>query len=168
MIEFETERLILRRFTLDDAAFFRTLVNDPDWIRNIGDRNVHSDDDARASMQKSYLAHYAQHGFGLYLVALKDSTPIGMCGLIKRPTLEDTDIGFAFLPAGRGQGFAVEAARATLNYARDVLHKNRIVAIVLPANTPSVALLEKVGLRFEKLIRVGDDPEELGYYSINF
>jgi [ribosomal protein S5]-alanine N-acetyltransferase len=175
MIEIETARLTLRRFTLEDAPFFRALVNDPDWIRNIGQRNIHTDADARAGLQKSYLDNYAENGFGLYLVALKDGspagtpagTPIGMCGLIKRKTLDDVDIGFAFLPSGRGQGYAEEAARASLQYGKDVLGKSRVVAIVLPTNLPSVALLEKIGLRFEKMIRLTDDADDLAYYSIN-
>ncbi len=166
LIKIETKRLVLREVTPDDAAFFLALLTDPDWIRNIGDRNVHSLDDAVAYMHKAYIPQYAKHGFGLYLAARKDGTPIGMCGLIKRDTLDDVDIGFAFLPAYRGQGYALEAARATLQYGRDVLNKNRMVAITLPDNLPSVALLEKIGMKFARKIRLGDDPDELALYAI--
>ncbi len=96
MNEIETARLILRRFTLDDAVFFRELLNDADWIRFIGDRNIHSDEEARAYLAKSYLSQYEKNGFGLNLAALKNGMPIGMCGLIKRDGLDDVDIGFAF------------------------------------------------------------------------
>ncbi len=164
----ETERLQLRRFTLDDADFFLTLVNDEEWIRNIGDRNVHTEDEARAYLTKSYLANYERNGFGLYLTALNDGTRIGMCGLIKRDGLDDVDIGFAFLPQWRGQGYAAEAARASLIYGRDVLKKTRIVAIVLPSNTASVVLLKQIGLQFEKMIQMPNDPDELALYAILF
>ena len=162
----ETERLNLRRFTLDDAPFFMALVNDSEWIKNIGNRNVHTLDEARAYLTKSYLANYERNGFGLYLTALKDGTPIGMCGLIKRDGLDDADIGFAFMPEWRGQGYAVEAARASLVYGREVLNKSRVVAIVLPSNTASVALLTKIGCRFEKMVQLPNDPEPLALYSV--
>ena len=163
----ETERLHLRRFTIDDADFFMALVNDEEWIKNIGDRHVHTLDDARAYLTKSYLANYERNGFGLYLTTLKDGTPIGMCGLIKRDGLDDVDIGFAFMPAWRGQGYAAEAARASLIYGRDVLQKMRVVAIVLPSNTPSVVLLEKIGLQFEKMVQMPNDQDQLALYAIN-
>lgn len=165
-IEIETERLVLRRFTLDDAAFFMALLNDPDWIRYIGDRHVYNLDAARAYLAKTYLAQYEKNGFGLYLTTLKNGTPLGMCGLIKRDGLDDVDIGFAFLPAHRGHGYALEAAQASLDYGRTVLMKKRVVAITLPANTASVDLIEKLGLQFERLIRLRGDSEELALYAI--
>ena len=167
MKEIETVRLILRRFTLNDAIFFRALLNDPDWIRFIGDRNINSDEKARAYLAKSYLAHYEKNGFGLNLVAMKDGKPIGMCGLLKRDGLDDVDIGFAFLPAYRGNGYAVEAARAVLAYGRDVLHKNRVVAITLADNLTSSALLKKIGMHFETMVRLTDDGDELARYALD-
>ena len=99
MIVIETERLILRHLTLDDAAFIHELVNDPDWLRYIGDKGVRNLDDARAYIENGPMAMYERVGFGLFRVELKSrGTPIGMCGLIKRDTLPDVDIGFAFLP----------------------------------------------------------------------
>ncbi len=166
MVEIETERLVLRRFVLNDAAFFMALLNDPDWIRFIGDRHVYNIDSARAYLAKTYLAQYEKNGFGLYLTALKNGTPLGMCGLIKRDGLDDVDIGFAFLPAHRGLGYALEAAQASLDYGRRVLIKKRVVAITLPANTASVAVIKKLGMRFERLIRLGDDPDELALYAV--
>jgi [ribosomal protein S5]-alanine N-acetyltransferase len=165
-IEIETERLLMRRFTLDDAPFFRALVNDAGWKRFIGERHVHTDDDARAYLTKSYLANYDRNGFGLYLASLKDGTPIGMCGLIKRDGLDDADIGFAFLEKWCGKGYALEAAHASLIYGRDVLKKSRVVAIVMPENKSSITLLEKIGLRFEENIRMKPEDEELALYAI--
>lgn len=148
----ETERLSLRRLAEDDAAFILELVNDPDWLRFIGDRGVRTPDDARAYVLNGPAASYARHGFGLYLVELRDgSTPVGMCGLLKRDWLDDVDVGFAFLPRFRGMGLAHEAARATLDFATGVLGLPRIAAIVSPENAGSIRLLEKLGMRFERM-----------------
>lgn len=169
MTVIQTERLSLRRMTLDDAAFIVTLVNDPDWLRYIGDRGVRNEDDARAYLTRTYLAMYEKCGYGLYLVQRReDHLPIGMCGVLKREGLEEADIGFAFLPAYRGQGYALEAARASLDYARDVLKLAAVVAITMPANLSSIALLEKIGLRFVKPVQLPKDTEPLSLYSIRF
>ena len=112
------------------------------------------------------MASYAAHGFGLYRVARRDTgEPIGICGLLRRATLPDVDIGFAFLPAHRGQGFAVETARATLAYARDTLGLDRIVAIVSPKNAASIRVLEKLGMRKEAMVRLGADAEAVGLFA---
>jgi len=160
VIVIETERLILRRLTLDDAAFIHELVNDPDWLRYIGDKGVRTLEDARGYLEKGPIDMYARLGFGLFRVEQRsDGAVIGLCGLIKRDTLDDVDIGFAFLPAYRAQGYAREAAQATLDYARDVLHLGRIVAIVSPNNRDSAKLLEKVGLREERRLEIAErDP----------
>lgn len=163
----ETDRLVLRRLDLDDAAFIFTLVNDPDWLRHIGDKNVRSLDDARAYLSNGPIAAYAQHGFGLFAVERReDGALIGMCGLIKRDTLDDVDIGFAYLPAYRAQGYAREAAAATLAYARDALGIKRVVAIVSPANHASARLLERVGLRYESPIRTAADRDPIDLFAI--
>jgi RimJ/RimL family protein N-acetyltransferase len=165
----ETERLLLRRLDLDDAAFILELVNDPDWLRHIGDKNVHSLDDARAYLLNGPIDMYAKHGFGLFAVERReDGALIGMCGLIKRDTLDDVDIGFAYLPAYRAQGYAREAAAATLAHARDALGLKRVVAIVSPANHASARLLERVGLRYESAVRPAADRDPIDLYAINF
>jgi ribosomal-protein-alanine N-acetyltransferase len=162
----ETERLVLRRLTPDDAAFMLELVTDPAWIENIGDRGLKTVDDARAYVVEKYVAAYERDGFGHYCVALKDSgTPIGICGLIRREGLEDVDIGFAFLPRYAGLGYASESAAAALAHGRDVLGLGRIVAITLPRNVRSIRVLEKIGLRFERLLRLPGDEDELALYA---
>lgn len=151
----ETARLRLRQLTPDDAAFILGLVNDPSWLRFIGDRNVRTLDDARDYILKGPVASYEKHGFGLWLVELKaGGTPIGICGLLKRDTLPDVDVGFALLPKFCGQGYITEAGRATLVYGRAKLGLKRIVAITAPDNQASIRVLEKLGLRFEKVIQV--------------
>jgi len=152
MTVLETERLILREFNTDDARFILTLLNEPSFLRYIGDKKVRNLDDARQYILNGPRASYDRHGFGLYQVELKDShTAAGMCGLLKRDELPDADIGFAFLPDYWNKGFAFEAAAAVLRDARERLKLNRVLAIVNPDNEASIKLLEKLGLRFERM-----------------
>jgi [ribosomal protein S5]-alanine N-acetyltransferase len=162
---FATPRLVLRPFDLDDAAFIVTLLNDEGWLRFIGDRGVRTEDDARAYLQERVLAHRAQHGFALGMVEWRaDATPIGMCGLIRRDTLPDVDLGYAFLPAWRGQGLAREAAAAWLAQGFGTLGLPRIVAFTDPDNAPSCRVLEAIGMRFEQRLRIaGHDSDSLLY-----
>ena len=156
----ETERLVLRRLSPDDADFILELLNQPSFLRFIGDKGVRTTEDAVRYIQTGPIASYERFGFGLYLVELKETAvPIGMCGLLKRDTLPDADVGFAFLPAYWSQGYAFEAASGVMRYGRDVLGLGRIVAITSLDNDASIRLLEKIGLKFEGLIKPS---EELG------
>ena len=162
----ETERLLLRQLTTDDAEFILELLNDPSFIRNIGDRNVRTIDDACSYILNGPVASYAKNGFGLYLVVLKETNEsIGMCGLIKRDALEDVDIGYALLPRYWSKGYAFEAARATKEYARKVIGLNRIVAIVDPVNAGSIRVLEKIGLHYETMVRLSVDDIDLKLFG---
>ena len=152
MTPLETDRLILRHFNPDDAPFILALLNEPSFLRYIGDKKVRTLDDARQYISNGPIATYAQHGFGLYQVELKEAhTPIGMCGLLKREELPHPDIGFAFLPDFWNKGFAYEAATAVLTEARERLQLDRILAIVNPDNEASIRLLEKLGFNFEQM-----------------
>jgi len=132
----ETQRLTLRRLAADDAEFILELLNQPSFLQYIGDKGVRNTQDALRYIETGPVASYERFGFGLYLVELKDSgTPIGMCGLIKRETLPDVDVGFAFLPDYWSQGLAFEAASAVMNYGRQTLGLRRIVAITSLDNT---------------------------------
>lgn len=158
----ETERLILRQFTLDDAPFILELLNTPTWLQFIGDRNVHSIEDAEKYLLNGSMKSYAENGFGFYAVVDKTTLQtIGMCGLIKRDTLPDIDIGFAFLPNLISKGFGYEIASATLDYAFNVLKIKRIIAIVNPDNEKSIGLIKKIRMQFEEMIKFGDDGKEL-------
>jgi len=162
----ETERLILRQFTLDDAEFILELLNDPSFIQNIGDRGVRSLEDAKRYIETGPASSYARFGFGLYLVQLKETgESIGMCGLIKRDTLEDVDIGYAFLPKFWSKGYAVESALAVRDYGRNIIGLQRLVAVTDPANEGSMRVLEKIGLKFEKMIRLSADDIELKLFA---
>ena len=161
-----TARLVLRELVAADAPFIRTLLNDPDWIRYIGDKGVHTDDDARGYLERGPIAMYARNGFGLYHVALRATgEAIGMCGLIKRDTLPDVDLGFAFLPRHWGRGYALEAAEATMAYARETLGLRRVVAILSQDNERSARLLVKLGFVPEGTIAMPGDAEELALYA---
>ena len=162
----ETDRLRLRRLALDDDAFIVELLNDPSWLRFIGDKGVHTLEDARNYLRKGPLAMYERHGFGLYLVERKeDSIPIGMCGLIKRDSLDDVDLGFAFLPKFRVNGYAFEAASAVLAHGKADFALKRIVAIASPDNLRSIRLLDRLGLKFEKRVRLAADADELRLHA---
>lgn len=158
----ETERLILRQFTIDDTKFILELVNSQGWIANIGDRNIKTNEQAKVYLQNGPLKSYTLNGFGLWLVEVKsDKTPIGMCGIIKRDDIENPDIGFAFLPAFTGKGFAYEIANATLAFAINTLKIPVILGITTPANKASIKLLEKIGLKFSKTFNLFNDPKVL-------
>ena len=145
----QTPRLILRKLTLEDAAFMVRLLNDPAFLKNIGDKGVRTVEDARRWLSDSHLASYEKHGFGHYMVELEpDGTPIGMCGLIKREALGEVDVGFALLPDFWSRGYAFEAAAAVMEYGRCELGLSRIVGFVSPGNTGSIRVLQKLGLSF--------------------
>lgn len=161
-----TERLSLRLLTFDDAAFLVGLLNQPSFLRFIGDRDVRTEADARRYLTDGPLDSYARHGFGLYLVELKQGqTPIGICGLLKRETLADVDLGFAFLPEYWSRGYAVESTRAVMTHGRSDLGLARIVAITSPDNFPSQAVLKKLGFQFESVIRLSADAGEVHLYA---
>lgn len=162
----ETARLVLSRLTTDDSAFVLELVNEPSWLRFIGDRNVHSLDEAAGYLARGPLASYEANGFGLYLVCVKESgEPAGMCGLIRRDALPHPDIGFAFSPRHWGRGYAHEAAAAVMEHARE-LGIATVLAIVNPDNERSIALLGKLGMRLQGTTRMpGESADVLVYAS---
>ena len=165
-MDLRTPRLLLRELTAGDAPFILTLLNDPAWIRFIGDRGVRTIEDAVAYIDRGPRASYALNGFGLCIVTLADgATPIGICGLIKRDSLPVPDLGFAFLPAYRSQGYAFEAASAVRDFGRDGLRLSSLLAIVHPANGPSIRLLEKLGFAFERMMTVPGDDHEVKLFA---
>jgi ribosomal-protein-alanine N-acetyltransferase len=168
LVVLETERLLLRRLSTDDAEFIVELLNQPSFLRYIGDKEVRMTADAVRYIETGPIASYERFGFGLYLVELKESgASIGMCGLLKRDSLPDVDVGFAFLPSYWSRGYALESATAVMNYGREVLRLRRIVAIVSPDNEASIRLLEKIGLRFERMITLASDQPEVKMFGSN-
>ena len=149
----ETARLRLRHLSGTDAPFMLELLNDPDFIRNIADRGVRTEDEARRYILEGLAASYEQHGFGLYLVEAKQlEARVGICGLLRRDCHPDVEIGFAFLPAARGQRFASEAGKAVLDLGVRGLQLERIVALTAPDNFASMRVLEKLGFHFDRMV----------------
>lgn len=162
----ETERLILRKFVRDDAEFIQHLLNEPSFLRYIGDRGVRTLEDARNYIVSGPLDSYKRYGFGLWLVELRGSKiPIGMCGLLQRPALADADVGFAFLPQFWSRGYAYESASAVLNYGLNIIGLKRILAITNQDNAASIKVLERIGLRFEKMIQLSESEPEIKLFA---
>jgi RimJ/RimL family protein N-acetyltransferase len=163
----ETARLRLRTATLEDKVFFYALVNDPAFIEHIGDKGVRTLEDACEALRTGPIAMQEERGHSLWVVELRDSaTPIGMCGLIKRETLAGIDIGYAYLPAWRGHGYAYEAAQAVLAYA-PTLGIRTLLAITSPNNMASNGLLRKLGMRFVKFMHLVPEDAGSNLYSID-
>ena len=162
----ETPRLILRRLTVDDAPFVLRLLNEPSFLRFIGDRGVHSLAKAREYLLIGAIASYERLGFGMYLVESKPAgIPLGLCGLVRRTALPDADLGFAFLPEFWSKGYAVESAAAVMEHAR-ALGLKRVAAITSVDNESSIALLGKLGFEFERLITLPGETEEINLFAI--
>jgi RimJ/RimL family protein N-acetyltransferase len=157
MTVLETDRLLLRRFTADPAEleFVLRLVNEPSYLQNIGDKGVRTLEQAASYLREGPIKSYQLHGHGLYLVVLKESQLLaGICGLIKRDQFKDVDLGYAFLPEFWSQGFAFEAASAVRDYGQRTLGLARLIALVSPANAPSIKLLKKLGFSFSETVKM--------------
>jgi RimJ/RimL family protein N-acetyltransferase len=163
----ETDRLVLRWLDVDDAAFIVELLNDPSFIRFIGDKGVRDLEGARNYILNGPIASYEKFGFGLNAVDLKEANiSIGICGILKRDTLPHPDIGFAFLPAYCHKGYAYEASAAVLEHAWKNLNIDRVLAITTPDNDASEKLLVKLGLRFDRMIKLAPDADEVKLFTI--
>jgi [ribosomal protein S5]-alanine N-acetyltransferase len=148
-----TARLRLRLPAPQDAAFVHRLLNDPDWLLNIGDRGVYSEADALRYIEERLLASHRAHGFGLWVMEPRGGGPaLGLAGLLKRDELPDADLGYALAPEARQQGYALEAAACALRFAWQAKGLQRVIAIVQPFNHPSRRVLEKLGMQLEGLI----------------
>ncbi len=164
-----TKRLILSEIGPSDAPFMLELMNTPTWKRFIGDRNLHSEEDARNYILNRLMPSYALSGFGFYLCTLKENkTPIGICGIVKRDALEHVDIGFAFLPQYEGKGLGFESASAVMLYAQHTLGIQTIAGITNADNKSSIALLKKLGLRYQKMVLLPNETEEIMLFVNQF
>jgi ribosomal-protein-alanine N-acetyltransferase len=167
--ELETARLSLRRLCLDDAPFVVALLNEPSFRENIGDRGVRNVEDAHRYLRDGPMAMYARYGYGLWHVARKsDGAGIGMCGLLKRDTLPDADLGYAYFPAHWGQGYALEAAEATLRHGAQTFGLRRVLGVVSAGNKASIRVLEKAGMRFERMHAMDAGEPEVCLYARDF
>ena len=154
----ETNRLELYKVTLDDAPFILSLLNTQGWLKFIGDRGVRTLEDAQNYIQDRFIKSYNTNGFGFYIVKLKKGgASIGLSGLVKRPTLDNVDIGYALFDDYASKGYAFEATKAVYEFAKKDLGLKRIVAIVNEDNEKSIKLLKKLGFYFEKMVKSGED-----------
>jgi len=165
----ETERLFIRQLDLSDATFMLELVNTPAWLQYIGDRNLHSIEDAERYLTNGVLKSYADNGFGGWLVVLKESgLSVGMCGLFQRAYLPAPDLGFAFLPDQAGKGYAYEAATATLAYIKQQFnYLDTLYAITIPENSRSVRLLEKCHFKCISTLKPPGEDTDLKLFMLN-
>ncbi len=164
--ELETGRLSLRRLEFDDAPFLVELLNQPSFLANIGDRGVRTVEDAPRYLREGPMAMYGKYGFGLWHVSRRsDGAAIGMCGLLKRDILPDVDVGYAFLPQFWGKGYAFEAADATLRHAAKKFGLKRVVAVVSEGNEPSIRVIEKLGMRFERMFSMRPEEPDVRLYG---
>jgi RimJ/RimL family protein N-acetyltransferase len=162
----ETKRLILREITVEDAEFILRLVNEPSFVSNIGDKGLKNLNDAERFTLEGYWTNQERSGYGMFLVELKGKgVPIGVCGLLFRKVLDVTDIGFAFLPEYWNRGFAFEAAEVVMQYGDLTLVVSNIVGLTSEDNLGSIKLLKKLGMDFEKTVRMSDDDPGTVLYS---
>jgi len=162
----ETERLSLREMAEADAGFVLEVLNDPGFVRFVGDRGVRTVEEAARYIDERFAESYRQHGFGLWLVEAKDGgMPVGICGLLKRKELGVVEVGYAFLPTFRARGYAFEAASAAQRHARDVLGLPRLYAVVNPDNAASIRVLEKLGMKFERMVRLLGEESDISLFS---
>jgi len=166
VIILETERLVLREVTVQDAAFVLDLLNSPGFLENIGDRGVRTPDQARTYIEERVLGSYRDHGFGMWLTAQKsDGAAVGLAGLVRRDGLDVPDVGYAFIQRAWGRGYAQEAAAAVLAHARGPMGIPQLAAITTPQNLASMAVLRKVGFRFQGMITLPGAERESTYFS---
>ena len=164
-----TERLELRWLTLDDTPMMFAVWNDPAFVRFVADRGIRSLEQARAAVEAGPLRLYAEYGYGPFRVRRRaDGMDMGICGLFRRDGLEEPDIGFAILPDFCGMGYGFEASTAVLQHAREALGLPCVTAIVSPHNDASIGLLEKLGMRYERPIRMPGDDHDVRLYRIEF
>jgi ribosomal-protein-alanine N-acetyltransferase len=164
--ELETPRLVLRQLDFSDADFLVGLLNQPSFLANIGDRGVRNVEDAHRYLREGPLAMYEKFGFGLWHVSRRtDGTAVGMCGLLKRDILPDVDVGYAFLPEYWGQGYASEAAAATLAHAAAKFRLPRVIAVVSEGNEGSIRVIEKLGMKFERMVSMRPNEPDVRLYG---
>lgn len=167
MKTYETKRFILKPSDIDDAEFFLELYNSPQFIENIGDRNLRTIEDAENYITEKFRPQFEKLGIGNYVVIRKeDSVKMGGVGIFERDGLDVMDIGFSFLPQFIGKGNAFEAANKVKEIAMNEFGIKNISAITTKTNIPSQKLIEKLGLKFKKMVRLPNDDEELMYYEL--
>ena len=165
----KTERLQLRPVTLEDADLMLAIWNDPAFVRFVGDRGVRTLEQSVKALEDGAMRLFKEYGFGPYRVSLRsDDSAVGICGIFAREGMIEPDIGFSVLPEYCRCGYAYEAATAVVNYARENLKLPKLTAIVSPDNAASVGLIKKLGLQFERMLRLPGEEKDISLYAIGF
>lgn len=163
----ETKRLTLSQLSYADCAFIVELLNEPSFLRYIGDRGVRNPGEARDYLQKGVIDSYAKYGYGLFLVTHKKTrAALGMCGLVMRDEFEHPDLGFAFLERYWRNGFAYESSVAVLRHAYERLGLSMVIAMADADNTSSIALLEKLGFSFQQMVTMPGETVEICQFKL--
>lgn len=164
-MELVSPRLVLSEFDSDDALFILGLLNDPDFIRFIGDKKVRNLTEAEGYIANGPRKSYSENGFGLWKVSKKnEGISIGMCGLIRRESLPYIDIGYAYLPEYRSQGYALEAAKVCVEFAKTVLKLDHLCGITDPDNHRSIQILSKLGMKFSMKVKMPGSETDTNLY----
>ena len=161
MIENEIGRIIISELKADHSAFILELVNSSGWKEFIGERNVHSTEDA-----KIYIINIlANDNIKYHVISIKSKDiPIGIVTFIKRDYLDHHDIGFAFLPEYSGHGYAFEASKHLLDIYK--LTHPIILATTKTSNKKSIKLLEKLGFLYSHDINQSTEDDPLIVYQV--
>lgn len=158
---FETARLTLRPLTADDAQFMVRMWTDPQVYRFIG--GAKTPDETRHKIQEA-ISHQNLHGYARWAVTLKTTGElIGLCGPMNKrlDAVEEIELGYAFPQIHWGFGYATEAARASVVQCLQGLGFTRVVAIVHPGNLPSIRVIVKIGMHFERSLKWDTGPANL-------
>jgi RimJ/RimL family protein N-acetyltransferase len=162
-----TDRLALREPNLDDAEFVVELLNEPDFLRYIGDRGVRNLADAQEYLETGPMDSFRRLGFGMFVVEPKDGREAaGICGLIRRDWLDGVDLGFAFLERFRTRGYAFESSAAVVSHAGETLGLERVLAVTTHDNLASIGLLKKLGFTETGAVTAPDEDEELLVWTV--
>ncbi|TVZ55853.1 RimJ/RimL family protein N-acetyltransferase [Lutibacter sp. Hel_I_33_5] len=160
----ESERLIIRDAKVSDAAFYFQLFNDPDWIQFISDKNLKSVEETEVYLKDILLKNFQLGGLGFFTVILKKTNePIGTSTALQREKPEYIDIGYGFLPKGRGKGYATEATKLIIEYVRTTFKQKKVFAFTMQHNKASQKLLENLNFTYVGLQNVFDDGEDAVY-----
>lgn len=163
---YETERLIIRPMSPEDADLIFELYNMPKFIKFIGNRHIRTLSDAENYIKNKFLPQFEKLGFGNYLVILKEGNKkIGGVGIFEREGLDVVDIGFSVLEEFEGKGYVFEAAQKVKSIGMDEFGLKKISAITTKDNYSSQKLIERLGLKFQKFVTIPEDSEELMYYE---
>lgn len=164
-----TDRLTLREVLLDDSPFILSLISEAAWRQFISDHSITTLEETERYIEERLISLYKKWNYGLWLVELKSNQQaLGICGLVRRPTLPTMDLGFGFRQQFWGQGYAYEAAVACQHYAHTEYHAETLLAITNPENSRSQKLLKKIGFQYNETKSLSDADDPVAIFQYNY